>query len=719
MALPTSAAINSQSFLTPLQSGVDFTCLRGFLPKTTKGSDSGISHGSVSLEVSLRDTPVELKNFARPNGNHNLNSPTSCSLSPNISLLAQGPDSSQYSEENGDSSAYDTPKSVAAGETDNFLAESESQCRILFAFIERGINLIYHQLDNKTDSVTVSLDHHADSMSNVTYTGSDRTETPRDDLQPEMESFCDTAQTYVKELQDCLMMNLSQLFYIFDDYTRAYPKDKALVANFRASKEQSINKLNGQLAQCQDAVEEDKRYLEAKLSVDSLKDLMQPKHKTSVLFSWIHFVVFLLSVAALAWFAGYKDRYIGLFYLYRGPMFIILYLYLYSLNLVGWATANIDYIKIFDFSSRKTTPNPTVIFNMAGILSLIFTVFVALLMFTVRAENELEKSETEKSEIPERILPLLLWVITAAVLVNPFKWLMRKGRWAVVKVTGRVLLAPLFKVRFNDTWFADQLNSIVVILLDAEFMLCFYSYIWPLDKHEDGKECNRNTYIVRPVISCLPAFWRLMQCLRCYYDTRRYSHLINAGKYLTTFPVVVLSAIYSSDRDSLTTNLLAELKDDIFLSSWVVASFIHAVYTFIWDVYMDWGLFRFQSNCLLRPDLRYSWKSLYYLAIIEDLFLRFAWSLKLSLGLHLQAQVNLFYTLLAGLEIFRRFVWNFYRVEYEYIKKTTQSPVYTQLPVSDDSDDSGDDNDGDIERSLLRSNQPSINIPSSRISTSN
>ena len=694
MALPTSpAANNSQHFLygtftwggygTPLQSGVDFTRLRGFLPKRAKGSPG--------FSSSLRDTPLELKNFVRSNSNHNFNSPISSSLPPNTSL--QGPDSSYYSEENGDSSTPGTPQSVAS-DTDNFLAESESQCRILFAFIERGIDSIYYQLENKTDCVIVPIDHYAD-MSNSTYTGSDRKEMSRNDLE-ETKSFCDTARTHVRQLRDYLMMNLTQLHSILDAYSRTYPEDRISVDKFRASKEQSINRLTGQLEQCQNAVEDHKKYLEARLTPVSWKELMEPQHQSFVLLSFIHFVVFLLGMAALAWYAGYKDRYIGLFYLYRGPMFITMYFYLYSLNLVGWATANIRYIDIFGFSSAKETPTPYVIFNVAGILSLIFTGFVALLMFTVRVENtELEKSETEKSEIPERILPLLLWIITAVVLLNPFKWLIRKGRWGVVKVTVRILLAPFFRVRFGDFWFADQLNSIVVILLDVEFMMCFYSYIWPMDKHEDGKECNKNTYIVRPVISCLPAFWRLMQCLRCYYDTRHYPHLINAGKYFTTFPVVVLFALYALDRESLTEGLLDELKENPYLSAWVVASFIHALYTFIWDIYMDWGLFH--SKNLLRPKLGYSWKSLYYVAIIEDMILRFAWSLKLSLGLHLQAQINLFYTLLAGLEIFRRFVWNFYRVEYEHIKITTQ------MSVDEDSDD-------DIEKSLITSNQPSINM---------
>lgn len=699
MTLPTSTATNNQqSYLYGtftgsgddtrgftgipiLQAGVDFTRLRSFLPKKTNGSDSGVS-------FSVGNPPYELKDLARATSKNNFSSKLSCSLPLNTSIQTQ---ESPYSAKNEDSSAPATPQSVAS-DTDNFLVESESQCNILFTFIERSIDSVRDQLDKSSDCVIVPLDHYAD-MSRSTYTGADRKEMSREDLEKST-YFCDRALTWVRQLKDCLMVNLTHLYSILDGYDRAFPEDRHLVAKFRASKRQSINKLTGQLERCQNEVQEHKMYLEARMTVVSWDDLMKPQHQRFMLFSLAHFIIFLLGMAVLSWYAGYKDRYIGLFYLYRGPMFVTLYFYFYSLNLVGWATAGIRYIDIFGFSSAAETPTPHVIFNIAGILSLIFTAFVALLMFTVRLENTEMNSETENSEIPERILPLLLWIITTLFLVNPFKWLIRKARWGVFKVTMRILLAPFYRVRFGDFWFADQLNSIVVILLDIEFMLCFYSYVWPLDKNEDGKICNKNTYIVRPVISCLPAFWRLMQCLRCYYDTRRYPHLINAGKYFTTFPVVILFAIYSVDRASLTEGLMDELRENYYLSAWIVASFIHAVYTFIWDIYMDWGLL--QSRNLLRPKLGYTRKSLYYLAIIEDFILRFAWSLKLSLGLHLQAQVNLFYTFLAGLEIFRRFVWNFYRVEYEHIKITSQ------LPSNEESEDNfgSDENHSLLQNSI-------------------
>ena len=40
----------------------------------------------------------------------------------------------------------------------------------------------------------------------------------------------------------------------------------------------------------------------------------------------------------------------------------------------------------------------------------------------------------------------------------------------------RVVTAPFHRVEFADFWLADQLNSLVVVLMDLEYMVCFYSF---------------------------------------------------------------------------------------------------------------------------------------------------------------------------------------------------------------------------------------------------
>lgn len=62
-------------------------------------------------------------------------------------------------------------------------------------------------------------------------------------------------------------------------------------------------------------------------------------------------------------------------------------------------------------------------------------------------------------------------------------------------------------------------------------------------------------FIIRPIVNCIPAWIRFAQCLRRFYDTKEaFPHLVNAGKYATTFFVVIfatLRAIYKGKRFSV------------------------------------------------------------------------------------------------------------------------------------------------------------------------
>ena len=57
--------------------------------------------------------------------------------------------------------------------------------------------------------------------------------------------------------------------------------------------------------------------------------------------------------------------------------------------------------------------------------------------------------------------------------------------------------------------------------------------------------CTKNIYGIRAVVACLPAWFRFAQCLRRYRDTKlMFPHVVNAGKYSTTFFVQLFSTLY-------------------------------------------------------------------------------------------------------------------------------------------------------------------------------
>jgi hypothetical protein len=83
---------------------------------------------------------------------------------------------------------------------------------------------------------------------------------------------------------------------------------------------------------------------------------------------------------------------------------------------------------------------------------------------------------------------------------------------------------------------------------------------------------------------------------------------------------------------------------------------------------MDWGLFdkNAKENTFLREEIVYK-RIYYYLAIAEDLILRFSWAVQLSLTEMGGMTSELVTTFLAPAELIRRFIWNFFRLENEHL----------------------------------------------------
>ncbi|KAK4054740.1 protein-ER retention protein [Microbotryomycetes sp. JL201] len=71
----------------------------------------------------------------------------------------------------------------------------------------------------------------------------------------------------------------------------------------------------------------------------------------------------------------------------------------------------------------------------------------------------------------------------------------------------------------------------------------------------------------------------------------------------------------------------------------------------------------------LRPILLLPDPVIYYFAIAIDLVLRFTWSLKLSSHLHSIHEVEAGVFLMEGLEVLRRWMWVYFRIEWEAVRK--------------------------------------------------
>ena len=74
-------------------------------------------------------------------------------------------------------------------------------------------------------------------------------------------------------------------------------------------------------------------------------------------------------------------------------------------------------------------------------------------------------------------------------------------------------------------------------------------------------------------------------------------------------------------------------------------------------------------SALLRPTRLLPDSSVYFLAVAIDLLLRLTWSLKLSSHLHSIHELEQGVFLLEALEVIRRWIWVFFRVEFEQLKR--------------------------------------------------
>lgn len=109
--------------------------------------------------------------------------------------------------------------------------------------------------------------------------------------------------------------------------------------------------------------------------------------------------------------------------------------------------------------------------------------------------------------------------------------------------------------------------------------------------------------------------------------------------------------------------------DNPYTWMWMISSIVSSLYSYTWDIKMDWGLFDKNAgeNKFLREEIVYSSTYFYYFAIVEDLLLRFSWALALYLTQMKLVSGEVMTSITAVLEVFRRFVWNFFRLENEHL----------------------------------------------------
>ncbi|CAG9857528.1 unnamed protein product [Phyllotreta striolata] len=380
------------------------------------------------------------------------------------------------------------------------------------------------------------------------------------------------------------------------------------------------------------------------------------------------FIVLLIAVVLSAVFhEGSSENMKIAFRLYRGPLLIIEILFLIGVNIYGWRSSGVNHVLIFELDPRNHLSEQHLM-ELAAIFGVVWA--LSLLNFLY----------SSSLSIPPYVNPLALTLIMVAFLVNPFKVFRHDARFWFLRICGRCFGAPFFHVDFADFWLGDQFNSLVNAFMDFQFLGCFYFTNGNWLEAGDTTQCMEKSFIVRPLVNCIPAWLRFAQCLRRYYDSKdAFPHLVNAGKYSTTFLVVLFGTLRSVYKDDYPTS-----SHNPYMILWIAAQILSSVYSYTWDIKMDWGLLDKSAgeNRFLREETVYSSKFFYYFAIIEDFVLRFVWTLSVYLTEYGYVSGDLMTSILSPLEVFRRFVWNFFRLENEHLNNCGQFRAVRDISVA-------------------------------------
>lgn len=235
----------------------------------------------------------------------------------------------------------------------------------------------------------------------------------------------------------------------------------------------------------------------------------------------------------------------------------------------------------------------------------------------------------------------------------------------------KVISSPLHSPTLFHTYVGDIFTSMVKIFQDIAWSICWLcagSFLASEDASSSLEEDWSNgfwfTSVAIPLITMIPLIIRFNQCLRKFWDCGdRFPHLMNASKYALS-SLVTLFGIFHPLYLEFNNGAKKINSYQIFWTFVFVAS---SMYSFAWDVYMDWGLGRKKHSFLNQP-LMYHKKSFYYSTIGIDLVLRFLWVLTLvppDSGASFALPTYLT-SVSMMLELSRRTLWGFFRLENEH-----------------------------------------------------
>ncbi|CAA7051891.1 unnamed protein product [Microthlaspi erraticum] len=355
----------------------------------------------------------------------------------------------------------------------------------------------------------------------------------------------------------------------------------------------------------------------------------------------------------------------NIFPLYSLFGFVAVHLFMFAGDIFFWSRYRVNYKFIFGFEQGNDLGYREVLLLGSGLAVLTFGGVISNL------DMEMDPRTKSFSVITE-LVPLVLLICLMMVLLCPFNIIYRSSRYFFIGCYFRCLLSPLYKVILPDFFLADQLTSQVQTFRSMVFYCCYYGWGGDFKRREHTcyeSEIYHELYLA---VAIIPYWFRFAQvCIRRLVEEKDKMHGINGLKYLSTILAVVARTVFEMKKGTY------------WLTVAVTTSTIATLFNTYWDIFKDWGLMnRNSKNPWLRDKLLIPHKSIYFIVMVVNVVLRLAWmqtvlGIKEAPFLHKRALV----AVIGSLEIFRRGIWNFFRLENEHLNNVGKYRAFKSVPL--------------------------------------
>eukprot|EP01132_Coremiostelium_polycephalum_P004259 gene4259-5329_t len=258
--------------------------------------------------------------------------------------------------------------------------------------------------------------------------------------------------------------------------------------------------------------------------------------------------------------------------LFRISLLPILLGTLFGLQTFVWDKTGINYIFIFQLKPEYT--RSSLMYFKYGLMFIVL--WLLCLYFYIDSSSDIGNFK----HIPSISFPIIFILLSVSITVLPFPIFAHTTRFWVLKRIGKVMSAPFVAVKFSDFFMSVQLLSLGEFLFNIQSMVCVFNY--NALNPDEIQFCTKSGFWAFPLLNALPYYWRIMQCVRRYYETKRFfPHMTSAIRSIFSLIALLLAYLAMSHTHDI---VWTELK-----IIWFIVNVIGSFYKWYADLAVDWG----------------------------------------------------------------------------------------------------------------------------------